>query len=494
MSPDKFDALSTTMSIRIKPRQIEIPEDDPFRNDLLSRKEPVEVLTHLVGSLDGPCVLALDAAWGNGKTTFLQIWSQQLRNQRFPVVKFNAWETDVSRDPFVALTTELTRGLQECMDKPLTSEIAATKKAAKEVLRRAVPGVIRIAVSSIPLVGTEMGLALASYTKDRLSGYQEAQKSLRKFRNALQCMAKKLSECSEDRPLVVMIDELDRCRPSYAVELLEVSKHLFAVDHIVFVLAVNRSELAHSIRALYGSNFDATGYLRRFFDVDFRLPDPDRDAFIDAILDATKIKEFFERTQDKFALKYPDLFRKLLKGFFRAPDLSLRRIEQAIHRLGLVLASLASAQRAFAVTSAVMIILRTIDPGLYRRFVAGEASDLDVSVKIFGNVWARALQRENEGRVFEAMIIAAAREQKIIESFPEESINSPLLRQYKGRVAAQNSDEETHNLEREQADRVIKIVKQLEDDLIDKREQFVGFRQVVQRIELLSYDLVGDRE
>ncbi len=97
----------------------------------------------------------------------------------------------------------------------------------------------------------------------------------------------------KERPLIVMIDELDRCRPSYAIELLEVAKHLFSVDHIVFVLAVNRSELAHSIRALYGSDFDAEGYLRRFFDVDFRLPEPDRKSFIDAMMDTQQIKKHF---------------------------------------------------------------------------------------------------------------------------------------------------------------------------------------------------------
>ena len=75
---------------------------------------------------------------------------------------------------------------------------------------------------------------------------------------------------------MVMINELDRCRPSYAVELLEVAKHLFSADRIVFVLAVNCDQLAHSVTALYGNDFDAEGYLRRFFDVDFQLPEPDR--------------------------------------------------------------------------------------------------------------------------------------------------------------------------------------------------------------------------
>ena len=94
-------------------------------------------------------------------------------------------------------------------------------------------------------------------------------------------MANELAESHGQHPLVVVIDELDRCRPSYAVELLKAAKHLFAVDGVVFVLALNRSELSHSIGALYGGKFDATGYLRRFIDVDFRLPDPDRAAFID---------------------------------------------------------------------------------------------------------------------------------------------------------------------------------------------------------------------
>ena len=173
------------MGIRIQPREIDVPTEDPFKNDLLGRKESAEVLTYLVGSIEGPCALAVDAAWGNGKTTFLRVWSQHLRNQRFPVVKFNAWETDFSGDPFVALSTELTEGLREYADEPLAEKIDETKKAAKEVLRRAVPGVIRVATAGIlnvgPLLEKEVGQALASYAEARLSEYKEAQKSVEAF-------------------------------------------------------------------------------------------------------------------------------------------------------------------------------------------------------------------------------------------------------------------------------------------------------------------------
>ncbi len=228
------------MGIRIQPREIEVPEADPFKNDLLGRREPAEILTHIVGSIDGPCVLAIDAAWGTGKTTFLKIWSQYLRNKDFPVVEFNAWETDFAGDPFVALSTELTNAFQKYPENLPADKITAAKEAAKEVLRRAIPSVIRIVTAGLldveKLAEKEIGQALASYAEYQLSRYQDERESVEKFRAILQEMAATLSKSRDGRPLVVVIDELDRCRPSYAIELLEVAKHLFTVDHIVFAL------------------------------------------------------------------------------------------------------------------------------------------------------------------------------------------------------------------------------------------------------------------
>ena len=470
------------MGIRIQPREIDVPGDDPFKNDLLGRKEPAEVLTHLVGSIEGPCVLAVDAAWGAGKTTFLKIWSQHLRNQKFPVVEFNAWETDHSGDPFVALSSELTEGLREYKDEPLAPKIAKTKEMATELLRRSVPGVIRVATAGIldvgPLMEKEIGQALASYAKVRLSEYQEAQKSVNTFRNVLQDMAGTLSKARGDRPLIVVIDELDRCRPSYAVELLEVAKHLFSVENIVFVLAVNRSELGHSIKALYGSGFDAEGYLRRFFDVDFRLPEPERDAFITAMLDPI-LKDYFTRTKDGNAAAHDSTVRAWLLGFFGAPDLSLRRIAQAIHRLGLVFASLRSDRMSLASATVVALIVRTIDSDLYHRFVRGEVSDLEVSDMVFDRPGGRALQ-EKYGDYFEVILIRGRME---ITS----SSSSELWQKYKGIVDAEELDNVSGDLDRNYANQVIEYLGNSQTS-----QTGVGFKYAAQRLELLSPELIEE--
>ena len=474
------------MGIRIQPREINVPKNDPFKNDLLSRQEPAEVLTHLVGALEGPCVLAVDAAWGAGKTTFLKIWSQHLRNNGFPVVEFNAWETDHAGDPFVALSSELTKGLRECegTDKGLTEKIT---NAATEVLRRVNPGLVQSAIAGIPI--PIVAPALAFLAKKRLSGYQAAQKSVKAFRGVLQDMADTLSKSSENRPLIVVIDELDRCRPSYAVELLETAKHLFAVNNLVFVLAVNRAELAHAIKALYGSGFDAEGYLRRFFDVDFRLPAPDRGAFINALLEATQINDYLERTpDDRFTPQDPPTVRTLLQGFFGGPALSLRTIAQALHRLGLVCASVPSENYTFAPAAVVALIVRTIDADLYHRFVRGAASDLEVIDRMFNRPEVTHLQREPAGRLLETTIILAAGERngRVIPFSRPTASTSPLLQRYQELVSAEVSPSAAQSPERVHAEKVLRMV----ENTVPTTLVGLGFKHAVQRLELLSTHLI----
>ena len=480
------------MGIRIQPREIDVPEDDPFKNDLLDRKEPVEVLTQLVSNLEGPCVLAVDAAWGAGKTTFLRIWEQHLRNHKFPVVQFNAWETDFSDNPFVTLSTELTEGLRKYDDESLKAKIKGMEKWAKEVLLWTAPALIRLAAVSIPLLGKEIGLGFSSYVKESLSAYKKAQKSVKKFKCTLQDLANTLSESRENRPLIVVLDELDRCRPSYAVELLEIAKHLFSVDHIVFVLAVNRSELGHSIKALYGSDFDAEGYLRRFFDVDFRLPEPERQKFIDGLLDAIQINDYCKRTKDQHAQQDVDGdVRDLLQLFFRAPDLSLRRIAQAMHRLGLVFASLRGDEKSFAVTAIVALIMRTIDLDLYHRFVRGEVSDLDVVDKMFDRPGVREKWNRNEV-LFAKVIMLAFQEVQHPDSIPKQ-LTSPLLAKYEGVVNTPGNASLLGEAEVNRASNICHELRIIKEQFCTRDwHQQMRFTRSVQRLELISAELIDE--
>ena len=487
------------MGIRIRPQEIEAPADDPFKYDLLNRKESVEVLTRLVGAFEGPCVLAVDAAWGNGKSTFIKIWAQHLRNKGFPVVAFNAWETDFSRDPFVALSSELTEGLAGAeTDDSIAEKLERMREAGKEVLKRSIPAIVRLATAGIldisPFAEQEIGQLLASYAEERLAEYVEIQNSVRNFKSVLQDLAETLSTRKDNQPLVIFIDELDRCRPSYAIELLEIAKHFFSVDRIVFVLAVNRAELAHSIKAFYGSEFDAIGYLRRFIDVDFRLPDPDRKAYVNAMFAKTDLDEYFEEGMYYESFGSSTDARKLLRRFFSVPDFSLRRIAQAFHRLGLVFASLDSEKPRAYLPIATALILRTIDADLYHRFFRGDLSDIDVADDVFNRPGIHSLRHSTEGALFETMLILAPHEDGIGEvrrpprpERPDET-DSALLKQYRGWTSKPPSE-----LDREHAHRIIDCIRKYQHwiDLGLIREE-IGFKMAVDRLELFSTELMDE--
>ena len=272
----------------------------------------------------------------------------------------------------------------------------------------------------------------------------------------------------------------------------------FSVDHIIFVLAVNRSELAHSIRALYGNDFDAMGYLRRFFDVDFRLPEPDRKSFIDAMMEAQEIKKHFGEALEPNTVRIfqnradneAASARELLQTFLSASNFSLRQIGQTIHRLKLVFASLRS-DRGLPITAVVALILRALDTKRYHQFCNGEVSDQDLVEGVFKRPELQVFREEPAGHLFEATIIAAKYELSGVYAPDWKPSASPLLFGYMTLVDVKNPEAEWSDQRRQRAREIIRLF-----ELVKKKtfaEGNIGFKHSVNRIELLSPDLIDEQ-
>ena len=166
---------------------------------------------------------------------------------------------------------------------------------------------------------------------------------------------------------MVCVDELDRGRPDYAIRFLEATKHIFEVDGVIFLLAVNLSELANSVRALYGAGFDAHQYLRRFVDQVLHLQ-TDRSRYLNHLIDSTGLDRRINNPH--VAIEgYLETF------LLRVPNLSLRDLEQATRHLRLVLSSLPYWYWDMALS---MMIIRIVIPDTYRQFISGVISDLEV--------------------------------------------------------------------------------------------------------------------
>ncbi len=488
------------MRIRIKPIDIKVPSDDPFRHDALDRKESVEILARLIRSVDGTGVFGVDADWGNGKTTFIRMLERFLQNGGVPVVSFNAWESDYVSDPFTAIATELTDGLGErasASDAEIKKTFKAGLDCAKAVIKTRWPAVLKALLGQVPVADKALeevidGVADA-YADERVSAYREAREAVGKFRRALQDMAQAVSADPKQPLLVVTIDELDRCRPSYAVELLEVAKHLFAVDGVVFVVAVNRSELAHSVQALYGPAFDARGYLGRFFDVDFRLPAPDRVHFIRKTIEGVGINIYLSAPFNQGGLTEYSTPEAMLVSFFGETATSLRTVARAIHHLGLVYGALADKKKVMGPTIATLVILRTLDRDLYYRFVDGQASDAEVIDSVMKLLGPNAHTRhESQIVTFSTWLIFCHRERDRPDNYHPGSLeDTPLMKQYSEvaleAVFGDKPEDNMSSKEQIHAERVLQLMEA--NEKIKLGISGIGFVATVQLIELLSPDL-----
>lgn len=374
--------------IQTRQPELEIPSEDPFRNDVLSRDELEPPLTEFVTQASGPLVLALDGAWGSGKTTFLKMWQVKLEEKGHICLYINAWETDFCKEPLIAVVGELSSKIEKFEAEKQGIEFQDQMKKAQQValsiVKRSIPALIKLATSGILDLKDfpeKVVADLASdIVEDRIKDYENGKSEIEEFRKSLRNLTFEISRLSSDTTskLIIIIDELDRCRPSYAVELLERIKHLFDVPGIVFVIGINRLQLSHSIRAIYGSGFDANEYLRRFIDLDYRLPDPKPKEYCShlfAMLNINKLVSKRSINQNHPSTELNDL-RYVLSTLMSAANMSLRTQWQIIARLSVILQTIPSTESLFRFALTTMLFLREFSHEKYSLLLEGKI-DID---------------------------------------------------------------------------------------------------------------------
>ena len=308
--------------------QLHQTTQDVWADDRLGRKPYADFLTtylrnRCVTEKDGartltPFCISIDAKWGEGKTFFLQTWMAALQQEaRNPVFLFDAWTSDFDTDPIVAFMAAFKHALDAEIEKlpaafeaeksladgvrKLGKAVVPTLKAlGRAVVEKHAPGffgaVADIATESESSNDGEARLdeqldsakdtASEALFKSLLAESTKRKELIADFRKEIEQTLRYLADNGEvELPMFVFIDELDRCRPMFAVELLEGLKHIFNIPGLCFVVATNIEQLAHSVKAVYGEGFDGTAYLQRFFDVGYVLPRQDPTAFLRDLVD-----------------------------------------------------------------------------------------------------------------------------------------------------------------------------------------------------------------
>lgn len=272
-----------------------LPDDrtilDCLANDILDRNADVVRFCTILDSCHECTVISLDGAWGSGKTFFVKqvkmlldgfcensklekgLYDRLARirsaddskyknlsfKQKHTTVYYDAWENDNDTDPILSIIYATLKSKQ--VDQTIHNE-----KNLGEIL------------SSIAecVTGRSITTLFESIKgKDPIAEIKKSESieiSMKQFLNA--------AIGNQTDRLIIFIDELDRCKPTFAIALLERIKHYFTDARLTFVFSINQNQLQHTVKSYYGYGMDASKYLEKSFDISIPLPPANYDSFL----------------------------------------------------------------------------------------------------------------------------------------------------------------------------------------------------------------------
>ena len=382
---DIIRRMSNELKMRLTPPEPDIRDTDGFaKSDIFGHAEFGAWLANSIYGLQMPSVLALTSGWGNGKTVFAKQLAGELRNkwaqtederkaENAPVIYFDAFANDYQENALFALAGEVMKfiGRRGKITREVKKSVARIAKGVGSVMAE---GVARYATGGLA-GATNIADAMESALEKRMKEAGQGRDAICEFREALKDTAEKIGG---GQPLVFIVDELDRCRPDFALEILEKIKHLFSVENVCFLVVTNLEQFKAVVQRTYGySDDEARVYLDKFFHHVFRLPLSNQHPTFN-------VEKYISHLWD--VMCFPPISDEMMQYMKRIAvhhEMSLRDIEQMFACAALIQLE-GNSFRNFGpfMIVAALRALRKINPNVYGEILQGTASWDDLPPKI----------------------------------------------------------------------------------------------------------------
>ncbi|MDR4704205.1 P-loop NTPase fold protein [Klebsiella pneumoniae] len=360
--------------------------------DIFERKPLFNQMIRLIlNSPDSNLVFALDDIWGSGKTSFVKMMQSELKishSNEIDVIYFDSFENDYQADPFISISSELYALLKS---KGICAEDIASKilKTATKIGARALTGSAKFALGTFTAgvvngtvidktteaISNAISGEIESFVEDKIKSMEQEKKSIIDFKDSLEKIY-----TNTGRKTLIIIDELDRARPDYSLELLEKIKHLFSVKGLVFLLVMNREQFEKGIAYRYG-DINTNLYLNKFIHYWFTLPkismyDPPHEKKHGY----TTIDEYIQRLIKKnnsLGISHNGVFARLISLLIEANSCSLREAERCISTLLVVDNHVRIANNEetyYMISLALICFLKVVHPSILNQIMKKESN------------------------------------------------------------------------------------------------------------------------
>jgi DNA polymerase III delta prime subunit len=306
----------------------ELPED------LFGREAIAEKIKGLLESDIDLSPMVIDGDWGIGKTVFCHRLINKINeSQQLNCVYIDAFRADHIDDPLISIISEIGKlveknGGEGKLDSFIDGAKPFLRTAAKTLGKAALSYTIRQSTDDIAkdyekeieaVAGVSIDASIDLIIRDKIN----AEKNLDTLHEALK-------EVTKEKELVILIDELDRCRATFAIDLLETIKHAFSIPKVKILIIANSAQLETSFRHRYGSNNETKNYLEKFYNVKISLPTEENYNIFSVDFFISKVKSS-DIITDSFADNA--LFIEGINELSVIKDLSLRDMNHLIKNI-----------------------------------------------------------------------------------------------------------------------------------------------------------------
>lgn len=300
--------------------------------DALNRENEISELFRIVQSASinrAFCSFAIEGTWGVGKTFILERLEEKLeleqneetKDNRYFVFHYNCWKYDYYEEPAIAIISVL-KDKVENANKICDGVVKDAWKTAEKYIKN----------MTKEFVKNKIGIDLVQVVEDvRTDGVKRKKEenefdTLFAFNQTLENVRKQVKELAATKTMVIVVDELDRCMPAYAIKILERLHHMFeGIDNVLVIIAVDSKQLNHSIREIYGDQVDTERYLKKFISFKYNIGI------------GMAQKSLMEKFEDYFCLfsEYKQIDQTITE-FLKLSELDIRTIEKIMTKNKLV--------------------------------------------------------------------------------------------------------------------------------------------------------------
>lgn len=302
--------------------------------DEFHRKPVAENMIKLLSSSLDISPMMLDGSWGTGKSEFCQKTINLFKlKDTHHLIYVDAFKADHVGEPLITLLSEIIKLLPE-KEQPgfIKKIIPATKFGLKAGGKAFVGHILRQDFASVAddydkdiqkAADKAIDATVESIIKDQV----QAEKNLTSLKDAI-------SKVAEEKAIVFFVDELDRCKPSFAVDVLELIKHVFDIDNVQFVLITNSQQLRASINHCYGVDVDSQRYLDKFLKFTIKLSNKSMPNRFEPIFASMSLfEQLIQRNQNIRSDTYSSVSKQFIESIIINLELSLREVETLVRYL-----------------------------------------------------------------------------------------------------------------------------------------------------------------